>query len=99
MSALGVSRRSGSGERGAAASATERAAAGATASRFHHVHHVVSNKGVFDFETPDHAMRIWSLHPGVTVEQRIEELKNQLFADGFCTPALRITLKPFQILD
>jgi len=45
------------------------AAAGSTASRFHHVHHVVSNKGVFDFETPDHSMRIRSLHPGVTVEE------------------------------
>ena len=30
-----------------------------------HIHHVVSNKGVFDFETDDHAMRIRSLHPGV----------------------------------
>ena len=45
------------------------AAAGPTAQKFHHVHHVVSNKGVFDFETPDHAMRIRSLHPGVTVEE------------------------------
>ncbi len=49
------------------------AAAGAAAARFHHVHRVVSNKGVFDFETPDHAMRIRSLHPGVTVEE-VQEL-------------------------
>ena len=48
-------------------------AAGATAVRFHHIHHVVSNKGVFDFETPDHAMRIRSLHPGVTVDE-VQEL-------------------------
>jgi acyl CoA:acetate/3-ketoacid CoA transferase beta subunit len=37
------------------------------------VHHVVSNKGVFDFETPDHSMRIRSLHPGVTVAE-VQEL-------------------------
>jgi acyl CoA:acetate/3-ketoacid CoA transferase beta subunit len=49
------------------------ATAGPTASRFHHVHHVVSNKGVFDFETPDHSMRIRSLHPGVTVDE-VQEL-------------------------
>jgi acyl CoA:acetate/3-ketoacid CoA transferase beta subunit len=30
---------------------------------------VVSNLGVFDFETPDHAMRLRSVHPGVAVEE------------------------------
>jgi len=49
------------------------AAAGPTCARYHHVHHVVSNKGVFDFETPDHAMRIRSLHPGVTADE-VQEL-------------------------
>ena len=37
------------------------------------MHHVVSNKGVFDFETPDRAMRVRSLHPGVTAEE-VQEL-------------------------
>jgi acyl CoA:acetate/3-ketoacid CoA transferase beta subunit len=45
------------------------AEAGPSASRFHHIHRVVSNKGVFDFETPDHAMHLRSLHPGVTVDE------------------------------
>jgi len=44
------------------------AAAGPTASEFHAVRHVISNLGVFDFETPDHRMRIRSLHPGVTLD-------------------------------
>jgi acyl CoA:acetate/3-ketoacid CoA transferase beta subunit len=44
------------------------AAAGTAASQFHAVRHVISNLGVFDFETPDHSMRVRSLHPGVTVE-------------------------------
>jgi acyl CoA:acetate/3-ketoacid CoA transferase beta subunit len=47
-------------------------AAGPAASQFHEIRHVVSNLGVFDFETPDKVMRIRSVHPGVTVGQ-IEE--------------------------
>jgi acyl CoA:acetate/3-ketoacid CoA transferase beta subunit len=34
--------------------------------RFFEVRRVVSNLGVFDFETPDHRMRVRSLHPGVS---------------------------------
>jgi acyl CoA:acetate/3-ketoacid CoA transferase beta subunit len=45
------------------------AAAGPEASRFHHLRRVVSNLGVFDFETPDHRMRLVSTHPGVTVDE------------------------------
>ena len=44
------------------------AAAGPAATRFHDVRVVVSNLGVFDFDTPDRAMRLRSLHPGVTVD-------------------------------
>ena len=48
------------------------AALGAEASRFHEIRRVVSNLGVFDFETPDHAMRLRSVHPGVTVDEVVE---------------------------
>ncbi|MGO9457743.1 MAG: CoA-transferase subunit beta [Acidimicrobiales bacterium] len=44
------------------------AAAGPGATRYHDVRAVVSNLGVFDFETPDRVMRIRSLHPGVTAD-------------------------------
>jgi acyl CoA:acetate/3-ketoacid CoA transferase beta subunit len=44
------------------------AAAGPGATRFHDVRAVVSNLGVFDFETPDRTMRLRSVHPGVTVD-------------------------------
>jgi acyl CoA:acetate/3-ketoacid CoA transferase beta subunit len=47
------------------------AALGKEASRFHEIRRVVSNKGVFDFETPDHSMRVRSVHPGVTLEDVI----------------------------
>jgi acyl CoA:acetate/3-ketoacid CoA transferase beta subunit len=38
------------------------------AARFFEVRRVVSNLGVLDFETPDHRMRLRSLHPGVSVD-------------------------------
>ncbi len=48
------------------------AAAGPAGSRFHEIRHVISNLGVFDFETPDKVMRIRSLHPGVTIDEVID---------------------------
>ena len=44
------------------------AEAGPGAIRFHDIRRVISNLGVFDFDTPDHRMRLRSHHPGVTVE-------------------------------
>ncbi|NNN37202.1 CoA-transferase [Streptomyces sp. S3(2020)] len=41
----------------------------AAGARFHRIPRVVSDLGVFDFATPDHSMRLTSLHPGVSVEQ------------------------------
>ncbi|WP_199550548.1 CoA-transferase subunit beta [Streptomyces sp. N35] len=46
--------------------------AGPSATRYHRLPRVVTNLGVFDFETPDHAMRLASLHPGVTVDEVAE---------------------------
>ncbi len=45
------------------------AEAGPAATRFHEIRHVISNLGVFDFDTPDKVMRLRSLHPGVTVDE------------------------------
>jgi acyl CoA:acetate/3-ketoacid CoA transferase beta subunit len=39
------------------------------AGRFHDLRVVVSDLGVMDFRSPDGAMRLASVHPGVTVEQ------------------------------
>ena len=46
----------------------DRAGALGPAARFVDVRRVVSNLGVFDFETPDRRMRLRSVHPGVTVD-------------------------------
>jgi acyl CoA:acetate/3-ketoacid CoA transferase beta subunit len=45
------------------------AAAGPSATRYHRIPEVISDLGIFDFDTPDRTMRLRSLHPGVTVEQ------------------------------
>ncbi|RFU87554.1 CoA-transferase [Streptomyces triticagri] len=48
------------------------AEAGPSAMRYHRIPEVISNLGVFDFETPDRTMRLRSLHPGVSVQQVTE---------------------------
>ncbi|MFL6205581.1 MAG: CoA-transferase subunit beta [Acidimicrobiales bacterium] len=45
------------------------AALGQHAARFHEIRFVVTNLAVLDFDTPDHRMRIRSVHPGVTVDE------------------------------
>lgn len=45
------------------------AALGEVAARFHEIRRVVTNLAVLDFEGPEHAMRIRSLHPGVSVHE------------------------------
>ena len=51
----------------------DRARALGVAARFHCIRRVVSNLGVFDFATPDGAMRLVSVHPGVRIEQIREQ--------------------------
>ena len=40
--------------------------------RFHQLRVVVTNLAVLDFQTPDHGMRLRSVHPGATVDEVIE---------------------------
>ncbi len=49
------------------------AALGRASARFHEIRRVVSNLGVFDFGTPDRSMRLVSVHPGVTVDEVVEQ--------------------------
>jgi acyl CoA:acetate/3-ketoacid CoA transferase beta subunit len=48
------------------------AEAGAWVEAHHEIRRVVTNKAVLDFETPDHAMRLRSVHPGVGVDEVVE---------------------------
>jgi acyl CoA:acetate/3-ketoacid CoA transferase beta subunit len=56
-----------------------------TAARFHDVHRVVTNLAVLDFVTPDHSMRLVSVHPGVTVDEVHEQTSFELIADDVAT--------------
>lgn len=44
-------------------------ALGRPANRFHQIRVVVTDKAVLDFATPDRAMRLRSIHPGVSVDE------------------------------
>jgi acyl CoA:acetate/3-ketoacid CoA transferase beta subunit len=55
------------------------------AGRFHDLFRVVTNLAVLDFATDEHAMRIASVHPGVTVEQVQAETGFPLVADDVPT--------------
>jgi acyl CoA:acetate/3-ketoacid CoA transferase beta subunit len=50
----------------------DRAAALGRAGRFHEIRRVVTNLAVLDFDTPDHAMRLASCHPGVTPDDVVK---------------------------
>ncbi len=57
-------------------------ALGDRSKRFHEIRRVVSNLGVFDFATPDHSMRLVSVHPGVGVEEVVENTGFPLVIEG-----------------
>ncbi len=59
----------------------DRAAELGDGGRFHEVRRVVSNLGVFDFETPDHRMRLRSVHPGVSVDDVVAATGFELVVD------------------
>ncbi len=45
---------------------------GEQSARYHEIRRVVSNLAVLDFETPNHSMRLRSVHPGVTIDEVVE---------------------------
>jgi acyl CoA:acetate/3-ketoacid CoA transferase beta subunit len=57
------------------------ARAGAAAQAFHGLRVVVSDLAVLDFDTPDHRMRLRTVHPGVTVEEVLENTGFPLVVD------------------
>jgi acyl CoA:acetate/3-ketoacid CoA transferase beta subunit len=58
------------------------AAAGPAASRFHALRRVVTNLAVLDFSTPEHTMRLVSVHPGVSVGEVVASTGFELVIDG-----------------
>jgi len=58
------------------------AALGERGSRFHEIRRVVSDLAVLDFETPDHRMRLRSVHAGVTVDEVVANTGFELAIDA-----------------
>jgi acyl CoA:acetate/3-ketoacid CoA transferase beta subunit len=58
------------------------AAAGPAATRFHDLRRVVTNLAVLDFATPDHSMRLASVHPGITVDDVVTNTGFELVIQG-----------------
>ncbi|MGO1057396.1 CoA-transferase subunit beta [Crossiella sp. CA198] len=50
--------------------------------RFHDLHRVVTNLAVLDFTGPDGTLRLRSVHPGVTVEEVLEQTGFPLHTTG-----------------
>ena len=53
------------------------------------IRRVISNLAVYDFETPDHSMRLRSIHPGVTIDDVVENTGFELVIQGE-TPETRL---------
>jgi acyl CoA:acetate/3-ketoacid CoA transferase beta subunit len=53
-----------------------------SAARYLDVHRVVTNLAVLDFGGPDHAMRLVSVHPGVSVDEVRAQTSFALHVDG-----------------
>ncbi|WP_405580939.1 CoA-transferase subunit beta [Streptomyces sp. NBC_01092] len=66
--------------------------------RYHRIPRVVSDLGVFDFATPDHAMRLVSLHPGVTVEQVREATSFDLTVPDDVPPTREPTAEELRLI-
>lgn len=45
---------------------------GEVAARFHEIRRVITNLGVFDFESAERTMRLRSIHPGVDVQEIVD---------------------------
>src|SRR5438105_8325021 len=73
-------------------------ALGERASRFPELRRVVSNLGVFDFKTPDNRMHVVSVHPGVTVDQVVENTTFELVIDGTIPESRQPTADELRII-
>jgi len=55
---------------------------GKASTRGHDVRFVISNLAVYDFATPDHRMRLVSVHPGVSVDEVVANTSFELVIEG-----------------
>lgn len=70
----------------------------AAGARFHRIPRVISDLGVFDFATPDHVMRLASLHPGVTLDQVREATAFDLVVPDVVPPTREPTAAELRLI-
>jgi acyl CoA:acetate/3-ketoacid CoA transferase beta subunit len=75
------------------------AALGEHAARFHEIRFVVTNLAVLDFETPDHRMRVRSVHPGVTVDEVLAATGFELVVDDDVPTSRLPTPDELELID
>jgi len=75
------------------------AALGSVASRYHEIRRVVSDLAVYDFETPDHRMRVRSLHPGVSIDEVVAATGFELVIPGDVPTSRVPTPEELALLD
>jgi acyl CoA:acetate/3-ketoacid CoA transferase beta subunit len=66
---------------------------GPQAARFHEIRLVVTNRAVLDFATPDHRMRLRSVHPGASVRDVVAATGFELAIPGE-VPVTRLPTPP-----
>jgi acyl CoA:acetate/3-ketoacid CoA transferase beta subunit len=71
---------------------------GPVAARFHRIPRVVSNLGVFDFETPDRSMRLASFHPWTSVDEVVAQTGFELAVDAAVAPTRAPTAEELRLL-
>ena len=67
--------------------------------RHHRLPRVVTNLAVLDFESPDHAMRLVSVHPGVTVADVVDATGFELVIEGDVATSRAPTEAEQQVID
>lgn len=66
--------------------------------RGHHLHQVISNLAVYDFGTADHSMRLVSLHPGVSIDDVVENTGFKLIIEGDIPETRLPTAKELELI-
>lgn len=66
--------------------------------RFVHLRRVVTDLAVLDFATPDHRMRLASVHPGVTVADVVAQTGFDLAIDGDVPETRRPTTEELRLI-
>ena len=72
---------------------------GAFVRAHHEIRRVVTNLAVLDFATPEHRMRLASVHPGVTVDEVVAATGFELVVDGEVSESRVPTAEELEVIE